>query len=943
MSDVAILVDREHETSILTEKIDDLTRGISGFHLIEGPAGIGKTALLRYSERYAQRIGMHVLPARASDLERDINFGLIQQLFDHILIKADPDERRRLFAGAATNAASILGSYETVATPLGDFSILHSLYWFTANLTHERPPLLLLLDDLHWADLGSLRFLAYLQSRLDGLGISVIATTRQHEPGAEENLIDHLGLHGASSPLCPAPLTPASTTTLLSSILGQDVEPAFSTASHRVTGGNPLLIHMLAQTINSRRLPPTDATAAELAHMSPEALTRRTALRMAQLPQSCVALAHSVALLGDDPTLDHAAAHSGLALDQAAIAAGQLQKIHILATATSASGQDLLSFVHPLIRTAVYDHMSPSQRITGHRDAARLLIDGSAEPERIASHLLRTAPADDQQAVAILRAAAQSALRRGAPHAAVTYLQRCLLEPPALGLHHVIVEQLGRVAFTVDPSISARYLQEALDHTSDPVRRAEVSLVLGEAYLQTLRSDDGIAVWAQALRQLPDGNEHLRRRIQSGLLNLLIFDPHRPELLAMVAELRSLPFHDSLGGRAFDAVLSLFESMLGEPRQVVTRARRALSGHQLIEEAAGEAPLVCALSALINAEDDTVAGHIETALSRAYERGALSDLNLALTARALHRHWIGDLTGAESDGVESRSAIDAGNISSSKVFLGPWLADIQLDMGQLTAAEGTLAWTGIPDPVPPRGPFWAIMLARARLQRLLGNPERAREMAGAAGERYKALSGADNPAWSPWRSEMALCLHAMNDEAAARPYALEEVASARRWGAARPLGRALRAAALVHDKDESLAMLRESVTVLEPSAARFEHAVSLVELGAALRRGGRRTGAKESLILGLDLAHRCGARSLAERAETELLAAGARPRRRMVSGPLSLTPSEARVARLAAQGHSNREIAQQLYVTGKTVEVHLGNAYRKLGISRREHLPAAMA
>ena len=140
-------------------------------------------------------------------------------------------------------------------------------------------------------------------------------------------------------------------------------------------------------------------------------------------------------------------------------------------------------------------------------------------------------------------------------------------------------------------------------------------------------------------------------------------------------------------------------------------------------------------------------------------------------------------------------------------------------------------------------------------------------------------------------------------------------------------------------------MLRESVALLEPSSFRLMYARSLVELGAALRRRGERTAAREPLSQGLDLAYRCGAGAVVAQAMTELRASGARPRRAPLEGAEALTPSEARIARLAAAGRTNREIAQELYVSLKTIEGTLGRAYAKLDISgrgARQALPAAL-
>jgi DNA-binding NarL/FixJ family response regulator len=144
------------------------------------------------------------------------------------------------------------------------------------------------------------------------------------------------------------------------------------------------------------------------------------------------------------------------------------------------------------------------------------------------------------------------------------------------------------------------------------------------------------------------------------------------------------------------------------------------------------------------------------------------------------------------------------------------------------------------------------------------------------------------------------------------------------------------------DADSAVDRLREAVGVFERSEARLEHARALVELGSVLRRSGYRTDAPARLRTGLELAYACGARSLAERARHELLAMGSRPRRPPGAGLYTLTASELRIARMAAEGLSNREIAQSLYLSLKTVEMHLGHAYDKLGIHSRTRLAARL-
>ena len=170
-----------------------------------------------------------------------------------------------------------------------------------------------------------------------------------------------------------------------------------------------------------------------------------------------------------------------------------------------------------------------------------------------------------------------------------------------------------------------------------------------------------------------------------------------------------------------------------------------------------------------------------------------------------------------------------------------------------------------------------------------------------------------------------------------------EVELARAWGAPRTLGRSLRILGLIEGSSEGTERIREAVSLLKDSPAQLEHAYALTDLGAALRRGNQRADARDFLRAGLELAQRLGATVLADRAHEELVATGARPRRLVLGGVDSLTPSERRIAAMAAEGLSNREIAQALFVTLRPVAMHLSNAFRKLDVSSRTQLPGALA
>jgi DNA-binding CsgD family transcriptional regulator len=301
----------------------------------------------------------------------------------------------------------------------------------------------------------------------------------------------------------------------------------------------------------------------------------------------------------------------------------------------------------------------------------------------------------------------------------------------------------------------------------------------------------------------------------------------------------------------------------------------------------------------------------------------------------------GELAEAEAD---ARTALDALSSLAGKGAhpeLPSYLAEVFAERGDLAAALRTLEQAGTPDQGPT---FQAARWFDTRGRLRIANRDPAGGLADLldVGERLEAF-GVRNPSHSAWRSQAALVLAGQGEREEARRLVSEEIELARRWAAPRPLGVALRVAGLVESGADGLELLRESVDVLAGSPARLERAKSLAELGAALRRTNQRAEARGVLQEALELAERCGAAPVVERAHTELLATGARPRRLVRSGVDALTPSERRVAQMAAEGQTNREIAQALFVTPKTVEVHLSHAYRKLEIKARSQLQRAMA
>jgi DNA-binding NarL/FixJ family response regulator len=264
-----------------------------------------------------------------------------------------------------------------------------------------------------------------------------------------------------------------------------------------------------------------------------------------------------------------------------------------------------------------------------------------------------------------------------------------------------------------------------------------------------------------------------------------------------------------------------------------------------------------------------------------------------------------------------------------------------LDAGDISGAHALLAEHGLLGELPPLLPFNVTRLARGCLHAAAGNHEKAASELLAVGD-LATRWGIRNPAMLPWRSTAALSLGALGDLDAAGRLAAEEIELARRWGSKRSEGIALRAAGLVARGERGIDLLTEAVATLRASPAQLELARALADLGAALRRAGARAQARDLLRESLDLAHTLGGHVIATRAREELVTAGGRPRRDARHGRDALTPSELRVVELAAAGRTNRQIAQALFVTKRTVENHLTSAYAKLGICARYELATSL-
>ncbi len=932
------LLERDRELRTIDRRIASARARAGSLVVVEGPPGVGKTVLLAAARERAAHADMLVLHARGGQLEREFSFGVARQLFETLLVRATPAERDTLLEGAAAAAAPLVGATAQHAfadTPEAGadaaFQALHGLFWLAANVA-ARAPLMLAIDDLQWCDAGSLRWLAYLVRRLEGLALLVVASVHADHPSTRAALLAEA--IAEARVLRPAPLGVASVALLVRHALAADPAEEFSATCHEATGGLPLLVREMLVALADEGVVPDAAQSGRVREIGAHAVAPLVRLRLARLTPQARSLASAAAVLGDGAALAHAAALAEIDEATAASAASTLGRAGLLRVDAP------LSFAHPLERAAIYDTIAPLQREIAHANAARLLWRDKAATEQIAAHLLLCSR-HEPFALAILRDAAQQSLAHGSADAAVAYLRSVIAGPLQPGVRAEVLIELGLAEKLVDLPAAVAHLREALELIDGDERRARVGAHLARALFLAGRSAEAVGAFAHAIALLGPGRGELRSRLQADLLAVTIV---RPELYPIaereLATIKAAPGADGVGGRMLLAMTAYHDARHGDGRKACAdRAARALAGGALLGEEASSAFAYACRVLIVADRFDAAASAYERALRRARARGSITSFAVGMAFRSGLAVYRGALAEAESDAEAALAAARDGGVATALPFGLTYLTLALIEQGKLEIAADRLE--RFADEIGGFADMPFFLLARARLRRAEGDAAGALEMVLEAARGF-AATGRVNPALAPWRSEAALAHLELGDVDAARAIACEEVRLARIWGAPRTLGRALRVAGEAEGGEPGLARLHDSLAVLARSPARLVRAETLVELGAAVRRSGSRTAARGFLRRGLDLADACGAVPLAERARTELRVAGARPRRARVSGPQALTPSELRVATMAAEGMTNRAIAQALFVTAKTVEVHLSGAYRKLEIRSRLQLPKAL-
>ncbi len=938
------LLEREAELAAVQDALESARAGRGTLVVVEGPPGAGKSRLLSAARARARASGMRVLSGRGAELERAFAFGVALQLFSPQL-QPSAARAERLLRGPAAYAAPLFDGAaidEPLAGGERKASLIAGLCWLASNIVWDSLdedadplPLLIAVDDAQWSDGASLDFLSQLADRVHELSIAMVVAVRTGEPQPPAQPLLRLNERAGRAVLQPAPLTMTAVGQVLRASLSAVPDPAFVRACGWATGGNPFLVKALVEELRANAIAPSGRSAARVGRMVPAEVLRATTLRLGRLPEAAVRLARACAILGDRADVGQVAALAELDIEAAERTADLLARARLLETG------EPLSFCHPLIAAAVIEDMGAMAAGRAHRRAVELLQASGADDQSIAGHLLFTRPEADPRSVGVLRSAARAALARGESTGAAALLRRALAEPPTeAAIAPILLDLAYAEAADGEPQAPDR-LDRALALISDSDQRANASHALCRLLSAQGRFGRAAAVARRGMAEL--SAEHpLWGMLEAGYFAAALFDPvARPGAIAEIEPLRQR----ARTGRppenpALCAQLALREANDGASPELVRQlVRAALAGDPLIEPVTQGRPLGFAVAALVQVDELELAeAALAAALEAARTQGLLVAAGAARHWRALVHYRRGRLHEAIAD-AEAALQIARSGWATMEGWSAAILAHARIEAGEIDAAREAVAL----GEAAPAGIDRALVLeARGRLFLIDGEPAAALASFEAAGRHLADRYRLWHPGMFAWRRVAALAAHLAGDEPRAAEHLRIAQDEARRAGVSTPVGEALRVAGIIAGGEAGVAHLRQAVAVLERSPAALEYARALVELGGALRRAGERAAARPPLRHGLELADRFAARPLAETALAELRASGARPRRVALSGADALTPTERRIAELAAAGRANPQIANVLYVTTKTVEWHLSHVYSKLDIASRDALPEAL-
>ena len=935
-ADQSVTFDRRQQTNQLTRRLmerdewqDELAASFAGLLppsavIIEGEPGLGKTAFLNAACHVAREAGHDVLYARGGAVEAESPFGIVRQLFQPVEATLSPSEREM--------CANVTASLADVRRPI-PFEVIHDLYLNLAHFASSRP-IVIAIDDLQWSDYESLVWVQYVARRLESGRISFIGTSTCRVAGTALAAVDNIIAEPSTRVFSLRPLSVDSVTKLVGRQLNVDSEESFARACHTITGGNPFLLHSLLSALEREGFGP-DVSEESLATLSPPPVARAILRRLGGLPEEAHALMQAAAILGDGSDHRVVAALAGVDASLGSDMANALAEVYLLRR------ERPLSFVHPLERSTVYGEIDPVRRARAHAEAARLLDDHGAALDQVAHHLLLAEPTADEWSAELLERAALVHAKEGQYEFAVRCLARSLDESLDASTRSRRLLELSSAEAAMGRPTALDHLREAAELGVDPIELADATYRCLRAFAQESYPPETVATLRHLEAQLGEGHVDLRIWIE---IVLSTWDQQTPALPASTPAIESVLLRKRTERTRLDRLalahlsyVNSFASDQATAEDVADLAEQAIGAVDLqLDDCTSIVVAARAVASLVRAGRFEVADRLglqaQTAAVRDDQQTAVAEFSTVLA----YSHFLqGNLDEAEIECRRSLAAMEGRSWASRPMALGV-LAATFIEEGRTREAASVLK-DAVSDSIPRTIAELLALEQRAKLKMLEGRIDEALKDLLLAEQGAETL-GVRNPAVTSWRCVAATALYGAERTTEARDLARENLELARAFGAPWALGMALRTAAEVGDPLDRLELLTEAVGLLEPAGASLECAKATIDLGSVLISKGRQDEALSTLRGGADLAFRCRAQPLADRAARELRAAGARPRRLALMGSDALTPAERRVAELAAGGMINARIAEALFVSEKTVEGHLTRVYQKLGRRSRTNL-----
>ncbi|MFF4800464.1 BTAD domain-containing putative transcriptional regulator [Streptomyces sp. NPDC001351] len=798
------LVERGHELAELQECLSDAVAGRGGLVCVQGPAGIGRSALLAEADRLGRESGVRVRGAHASSPARP------REPYDAV---------RQLLGPEATQQA---GVPPTAATPVAGgphgFDVLHALYRLTERLVTvdepSRRPLLLLVDDLQACDTASLRFLAHLLPRIQTLPILVVTALRTGElPAVDENeqVLADIVQDPTVVHIRPEPLGAAGVDRLVRRRLGALVHEDVVQACHRVSAGLPLLLTHVLGTLETAE-EATDPRVVEEAGI--RAVSGLLLARLDRLPSAAAQVVRAIAVLGGGASLPAVAAFAELSEQDVATATAALVRAEVV------RDQYPLDFVHPLAGEAVLRTVSQRERPALHGRAARLLDRAGAAPERIAAHLLLVPYRGDPWVVDVLRTAAARARTRGANDAAATLLTRALLEPPAQDVRPEVLLELGRAEALVDGPAAARHLREAYETSPSAAGAARL---LAQTLIYTGKPGEAAEFAARAAAQLPPTGRAAadgRADEWQGLVALARLGAFAHGLRTAGADgpggRLPPPLGEGPGARMLSAEAAREATVWALDRAAaVASARFALTERVLLHS--GEILSWCTAGVVLQLAGEDVRRLWDETLTYTGQRGSLVGALSAHLWQGFTRWRHGELDQARRSLEAALEEFGAWGVTPGAPQCRAFLTGVLLDLGDIGAARACL------ERMRQRsaGAEGARLRGESEARVLLAESRYAQALAVLDGVRHLQPEVV-NPVW--WDGELlrVRALTGLDERDRAEQLAREQLLMARRWGAPGTVARVLRLLGEARGPDGATE-LREALDLAADSPARLEH------------------------------------------------------------------------------------------------------------------------